>query len=242
LSLGSLTGPLQAINGAVSASSTLSSIFGGTGFSSYTAGDILYANSSGNLTKLPIGSDGLVLKVSSGIPSWQADQTSSGGGPPPLKTELGWLLFYHAIEKKEPDKYKLGAMILDKDDPTKVLYRSNNAILYPEMWYENDGKPGVVYASGSVIRGDDVYIYYGGGDRVVCAAKTNLKQLLDYLRAGKQAISNDEEVVEEIRLALMDAGRKTARYIIGKEREKLKQEKKHQLKLRVHYTRGDPSV
>jgi predicted GH43/DUF377 family glycosyl hydrolase len=53
------------------------------------------------------------------------------------------------------------------------------------MWYENDGKPGVVYASGSVIRGDDVYIYYGGGDRVVCAAKTNLKQLLDYLRTGK---------------------------------------------------------
>jgi predicted GH43/DUF377 family glycosyl hydrolase len=113
------------------------------------------------------------------------DSLIRGGGPPPLKTELGWLLFYHAIEKKEPDKYKLGAMILDKDDPTKVLYRSNNAILYPEMWYENDGKPGVVYASGSVIRGDDVYIYYGGGDRVVCAAKTNLKQLLDYLRTGK---------------------------------------------------------
>jgi DNA topoisomerase-6 subunit B len=49
---------------------------------------------------------------------------------------------------------------------------------------------------------------------------------IPYTGAGKQAISNDEEVVEEIRLALMDAGRKTARYIIGKEREKLKQEKK----------------
>ncbi len=49
---------------------------------------------------------------------------------------------------------------------------------------------------------------------------------IPYTGAGKQAISNDEEVVEEIRLALMDAGRKTARYIIGKERERLKQEKK----------------
>ncbi len=49
---------------------------------------------------------------------------------------------------------------------------------------------------------------------------------IPYTGAGKQSISNDEEVVEEIRLALMDAGRKTARYIIGKEREKLKQEKK----------------
>lgn len=49
---------------------------------------------------------------------------------------------------------------------------------------------------------------------------------IPYTGAGKQAVSNDEDIVEEIRLALMDAGRRTARYIIGKEREKLKQEKK----------------
>ncbi len=49
---------------------------------------------------------------------------------------------------------------------------------------------------------------------------------IPYTGAGKQAISNDEEVVEEIRLALMDVGRRTARYIVGKERERLKQEKK----------------
>ncbi|MFH0970039.1 MAG: DNA topoisomerase VI subunit B [Candidatus Diapherotrites archaeon] len=49
---------------------------------------------------------------------------------------------------------------------------------------------------------------------------------IPYTGAGKQAVSNETEIVEEIRLALMDAGRRTARYIIGKEREKLKQEKK----------------
>lgn len=49
---------------------------------------------------------------------------------------------------------------------------------------------------------------------------------IPYTGAGKQAISNDESVVEEIRLALMDVGRRTARYIIGKERERLKMEKK----------------
>lgn len=49
---------------------------------------------------------------------------------------------------------------------------------------------------------------------------------IPYTGAGKQAIANDEEIVEEIRLSLMDAGRKTARYIIGKERERLKLEKK----------------
>lgn len=108
-----------------------------------------------------------------------------GAGSPPIKTDLGWLLLYHATEEKEPDKYKLGAMILDKNNPTKVLYRSKNAILYPDMWYENHGKPGVIYVSGAVVRGDDLYIYYGGADRVVCAAHTNLKQFLDYLKSGK---------------------------------------------------------
>ncbi|MDP2666394.1 MAG: DNA topoisomerase VI subunit B [Candidatus Diapherotrites archaeon] len=49
---------------------------------------------------------------------------------------------------------------------------------------------------------------------------------IPYTGAGKQAISNDEEIVEEIRLALMESGRKTARYIISKEHERLKQEKK----------------
>lgn len=108
-----------------------------------------------------------------------------GAGPPPLKTRLGWLVFYHAHDRNEPHRYKLGAMILDKDDPTKVLYKSPHAILSPDMWYENDGKPGIVYASGAIVRGDDLYIYYGGGDRVVCVASTPLEKFLDYLVTGK---------------------------------------------------------
>ncbi len=58
--------------------STIAQSYGGTGFSSYTAGDVLYANGSGNLTKLPIGADGLVLKITGGLPDWQADVTNSG--------------------------------------------------------------------------------------------------------------------------------------------------------------------
>ncbi len=107
-----------------------------------------------------------------------------GSGPPPVKTELGWLLLYHALEKNDTGKYRLGAMILDENDPTKVLYRSEHPILSPDMHYENDGKPGVVYASGTVIRGDDLYVYYGGGDKVVCVATTPLKQFLKYLVTG----------------------------------------------------------
>lgn len=113
------------------------------------------------------------------------DNRVRGAGPPPLRTELGWLLLYHATDKKEPHKYKLGAMVLDLNNPTKILYRSAHPILSPDMHYENEGKPGVVYASGAVIKGDDLYVYYGGGDKVVCVAMTPLKEFLDYLVTGK---------------------------------------------------------
>lgn len=112
------------------------------------------------------------------------DHLLKGSGPPPIKTELGWLLLYHALEKNDTGKYRLGAMILDRNDPTKVLYRSEHPILSPDMHYENDGKPGVVYASGTVVRGDDLYVYYGGGDKVVCVATTSLSKLLKYLTTG----------------------------------------------------------
>jgi predicted GH43/DUF377 family glycosyl hydrolase len=107
-----------------------------------------------------------------------------GAGPPPIKTKEGWLLLYHALEKKETSRYKLGAMILDKHDPSKVLYRSEHPILCPDMHYENNGKPGIVYASGAVVRGDDLFIYYGGADKVVCVATTPIKKFLKYLVSG----------------------------------------------------------
>lgn len=112
------------------------------------------------------------------------DAVLRGGGPPPIKTQLGWLLLYHALEKNDHGRYKLGAMILDKKDPTKIVYRSKHPILSPDMHYENDGKPGVVYASGAIIRGDDLYIYYGGADKVVCVATTPIEKFLNYLATG----------------------------------------------------------
>lgn len=114
------------------------------------------------------------------------DNRVRGSGPPPIKTSLGWLLLYHAQDVREPHKYKLGAMILAIDDPTKILYRSPQPILEPDAHYENDGKPGVVYASGAVIIGDNLMVYYGGGDKHVCIAETPLQALLEWLvRYGK---------------------------------------------------------
>nr|MBA3550969.1 hypothetical protein [Patescibacteria group bacterium] len=107
------------------------------------------------------------------------DSKVRGAGPPPLKTKLGWLLLYHANDLREPHKYKLGAMILDKNDPSKVLYRTTHPILSPNMDYENNGKPGIVYASGAIIKDDQLFVYYGGADRVVCVASTPVDELLE---------------------------------------------------------------
>ena len=119
------------------------------------------------------------------------DNWMRGAGAPPIKTKIGWLLLYHAMDKQDPDKYKLGAMILDLNEPTRILYRSPLPILSPEMCYENDGKPGVVYASGAIVKNDDLMIYYGGGDKHVCVAQTPLNALLEWLmKYGKQVMSN----------------------------------------------------
>lgn len=106
------------------------------------------------------------------------DKTMKGAGAPPLKTDKGWLLLYHAIDE---NKYKVGAMILDINDPTKILYRSPTPILSPDADYENDGKPGVVYATGAIIKDGNLFIYYGGGDKHVCIAEIPLNDILTWL-------------------------------------------------------------
>jgi predicted GH43/DUF377 family glycosyl hydrolase len=109
------------------------------------------------------------------------DKVMKGAGAPPLRTDEGWLVLYNALDQRDPGKYKVGAMILDIRDPSQALYRSPLPILSPDMPYENDGKPGVVYASGAVIKGGDLLVYYGGGDKNVCMAETPLQPLLDWL-------------------------------------------------------------
>ncbi len=111
------------------------------------------------------------------------DSWFRGVGPAPLKTKDGWLVFYHAMNHKNPDRYKLGALLLDLNDPRKILYRSNTPILEPEKNYENNGiKWGVVYSCGAIIKDDTVFIYYGGSDKFVCVATIPLEDILSTLK------------------------------------------------------------
>ncbi len=110
---------------------------------------------------------------------WDSHKISIGATP--IETEHGWLTIYHAVDKKDSGKYKIGAMLLKKDEPHIVLARSDEPLLSPDAPYENDWKPGIAYPSGAVVLGDKLHVYYGGGDKYVCVATAPVKQILDYL-------------------------------------------------------------
>lgn len=122
------------------------------------------------------------------------DALIRGAGAPPILTEYGWLLLYHGMDPDKNTGYEVGAMLLDLHDPTKILYQSDTPILRSEEWYENDWKPGVVYASGAVVFKDELIVYYGGGDKYVAAAKANLR---DFLR---KLLSHQNAVLEPVRV------------------------------------------
>ncbi|MFZ2049254.1 MAG: glycosidase [Minisyncoccia bacterium] len=116
--------------------------------------------------------------------SW--DTWLRGVGPAPIKTKYGWLVLYHAMDIKDPNRYKLGAMILDLNNPKKVVAISKQPILEPDEVYENEGfKAGVVYACGAVVVDGWLFVYYGGADTVVCVATIKFDSLIKDIVSNK---------------------------------------------------------
>lgn len=103
-----------------------------------------------------------------------------GGNTPPIRTEAGWLTLYHAVGTDY--HYRLGALLLDLEDPTIVLHRSSDWILQPEEEYELEGYyQGCVFPCGKVVIDGTLFVYYGGADKHVALATCSLAGLLDYL-------------------------------------------------------------
>jgi predicted GH43/DUF377 family glycosyl hydrolase len=108
------------------------------------------------------------------------DSKKIGIAGPPIKTEKGWLLIYHGVSKTST--YRLGAVLLDIHNPGIVLSRSVDTIFEPLEEYERMGViHNAVFSCGNVLRGDTLFIYYGGADTVTCVAKVSLKKLLKIL-------------------------------------------------------------
>lgn len=109
---------------------------------------------------------------------WDSQKIGTAG--PPIRTDKGWLMIYHGVSKT--GTYRLGAVLLDLKNPSIVISRSVDTIFEPLEEYERVGQvKNAVFSCGTVLRGDTLFIYYGGADTVIGVAKVSLKKLLKIL-------------------------------------------------------------
>jgi len=110
-----------------------------------------------------------------------------GPSTPPIRTDEGWLLLFHGVERRKPDKfgwastYRAGVMLLDLEDPSKVIGMCPDPIMEPTEDYECIGYRSDVVFPGALIPEDDgtAKIYYGAADQCVCLATTRIQDLID---------------------------------------------------------------
>ncbi len=151
----------------------------------------------------PTTGDEIVLSESEDLVHWRAlgpvfrgrprlwDERI-GAGPPPLRTRRGWLVMYHGVAThfSGANIYQAGAVLLDLDDPRRVVARTRDNLLEPRKLYELVGQvPNVVFPSGWVADEYDpegyateesrLLVYYGAADTSVCLATTTVGRLID---------------------------------------------------------------
>lgn len=111
-------------------------------------------------------------------PEFEWEATKIGGGAQPIRTDQGWLLVYHGVDRGAT--YRLGLALLDLDDPTKVIKRHPEPVLSPERDWELRGDvANVVFTCGAVLLGHELWVYYGCADTVIGLAKMDVREFLD---------------------------------------------------------------
>jgi len=124
-----------------------------------------------------------------------------GPGPPPIRTEKGWLIIYHAVgevnssiarvyglSQKINRSYSICAAILDLHNPSKVLCRTKYPIYIPSKPWELYGDevypvdiPAVVFPMGSIVKDNKIFLYAGAGDKYIVLLSSRLDSLIEYL-------------------------------------------------------------
>ena len=111
--------------------------------------------------------------------------TKIGAGPTPIECDLGWLVFFHGANLTCSGLvYSIGAAILDRDDPSKVLHRCGNFLLAPEKAYETTGYvPNVLFPVSCLTdaKTGRIAIYAGGADTVTELLFTDIDTVIDYI-------------------------------------------------------------
>jgi beta-1,4-mannooligosaccharide/beta-1,4-mannosyl-N-acetylglucosamine phosphorylase len=145
-------------------------------------GDMFYSESP---DMVHWGCHRFVMKPKGG---WQS--TKIGAGPTPIEMDEGWLLFYHGvITQCNGFEYSMGAAILDRDQPWKVLYRTAPYLLAPQEMYERVGDTSnVVFPCAALYDQPTgrIAIYYGAADTVTAIAFTKLDELVSFIKENSE--------------------------------------------------------
>lgn len=148
--------------------------------SGHTAFGDIFLSESKDLTYW--GKHRLVMKC--GYEWWCALKV--GAGPVPIELDDGWLLFIHGVNRTcNGYVYSIGGVILDKNDPSKVLYRCKNFLLTPEEQYETCGfVPNVIFPTSALVDKENgrIAIYYGASDTYTCLAFTTIERVVNYIK------------------------------------------------------------
>lgn len=114
------------------------------------------------------------------------DSARVGAGAAPIRTPEGWLEIYHGATRE--NRYCLGVLLLDLNEPWRVLARSEAPVMEPLTGYEQEGFFGhVIFTNGHLVDGDRVTIYYGAADSVICAAHFSITSILASLAPALEA-------------------------------------------------------
>jgi predicted GH43/DUF377 family glycosyl hydrolase len=134
--------------------------------------------SGGEQMSLAFSADGLVWNESSLLHGptqpWEVVQTGNCGSP--LETEQGWLVLIHGVGPMR--SYAIGALLLDLDDPSRILAMSDEPILQTDRSTRNGYVPNVVYSCGGVIHDGRLFLPYGIGDVRIAVASWAIDDLL----------------------------------------------------------------
>ncbi|MCW2690387.1 MAG: glycosidase, -protein, partial [Mycobacterium sp.] len=110
--------------------------------------------------------------------AWEVLQLGNCG--PPIETDAGWLVLTHGVGPMRT--YSIGAILLDLDDPTRILGRLRQPLLSPATNEQDGYVPNVVYSCGALVHADTLVLPYGIGDAAIGFASVPLPALLDALR------------------------------------------------------------
>ncbi|MDA0765876.1 MAG: glycoside hydrolase family 130 protein [Verrucomicrobia bacterium] len=124
----------------------------------------------------------LILRPSA---MWESVKVGNCGSP--IETEVGWLVITHGVGPMR--KYCIGAVLLDIEDPTKVIGRLHRPLLSPEGVEREGYVPNVVYSCGSLIHGRKLILPFAVSDRASAIASVSLDDLLAELQSGAEPVS-----------------------------------------------------